>query len=726
MRLSYATISILGLFLFCHFIVTSVQATEAPDDLVSCEFAVDVVNGAFFSIHVTADVERFTLDASGKTYTKSDIQGFSASDPEKMGSIKYALKVSLSDQLRESFPGSDIKTDQDLPFYGSSVFTDSFNITLSPGFFSLNGSVNAVEVVNGLMDCGGSVNYSIPLMAYSGWNNTFVFVLSDEIGYKRTTGTVKNDQITWKVLNWDGDNPLKDAELTLIDSVPTSGMDLNESTLLTFELDCTEPKEPQLTVMLHAEAIDISSLDLLPSLFSHVNVLPSDGIRLLVKNNLTSWNALYFSTFKPLSEQIISSIESPLFNQSIDVVFSWDNSTTDNCEEPFDLSNMDSSPPVRGLFLDDFIGLTIFDVSSRAIFGCINAGGTATIASSDINFGDMLSSLEYSYNCSLVLPDHVLIDGENPYIWDAQNPLAGNFSSDNAPYYSKQDISTDIFIDIESTDMNLLSYFTGKTELTVGVYLSESQKRNVTVIPDNLDIPNKVKIGHLNADLFRLLKEESVFSDEDISLFLSHQTMLFENRSKEMFPLLQGKALVDAETFEESLGWDENISSMDGDDPILVSSTFHSSYPLAFSFSLFPPGFEVKKQNITFTGIPHQSVTYTMVFPQGTTIDINDTLNRAEISETIEGKKSLVISFNATEGDLVDIVTIYMHPSGLFILGLFVPCIISIVITIILFIVVYIIRKKRNRLRGSGGGGDVQYEEEDYYVPPPPRSMRKK
>lgn len=726
MRRLYTGVFALGLLLLLTVSVTYVQAAETPKDLVSCEFTVNVVNGAFFSIQVNADVQSFTLEASGKTYTASDIQGFSTSNPEKMGMIKYAIKTALSSQIRESFPGSDIQTDQELPSYASSGFLDSYNITLSPTFFSLNESVNAVDVVNGLMDCGATVNYTISLKASAGWNNTYVFVLSDDIGYRRTTGVVKQDRITWKVLNWDGNTPLKDAEVTFIDNSPSIGTPINETTKVTFELDCTEPKDPQLTVMLHAENIDISSLDLLPVCFSNVNILPADGIRLLVENNLTSWNALYFNTFKPASEEIIPTIESSLFNQSVDVVFSWDNSTTDQCDTPYDLTSMDSVPPIRGLFVDEYIDLRIFDVSSRAVFGCINAGGTATVTSSDINFGDTLPSLTYPYNCSLIPPEHVLLDGKSSFLWDDLNPLDGNLSSDNAPMYSKEDISTDILIDIESTDMNLLSYFTGRTELTIGVYLSETQMRNVTLMPDQLDIPHRLTLDYMNADAFRLFVDESVFPQERVSLFLAQQTRLFENRSKQMFPLLQGKALVDKEIYEGSLLWDENISSMDGDEPVLVSSTFHSSYPLAFSFSVIPPGFEVKSQNITFTGIPNQKVTYSMVFPPGTTIDINDTLGRAMLCETIEGKKCLLITFNDSEGDLVDIVTVYMQPSGLFILGLFVPCIISIIITIILFIVVFVIRKKRKRFKGPEGPANSQYQDEDYYVPPPPRSSKKK
>ena len=724
MRISYANMCILGLFLYLLFIGTAVQSLSTTEDSVTCEFTIDVDTATTFSVHISADVEKITLSASGKTYTKSEIQTLSASNPEIMGAIKYAMKAAFSDQLRNTFPDSDIETSWELPSYTAPLFSDSYNISLSPTFFSLNRTVNAYEFINGLMDCGAIVNYSIPLQASAGWNNTFVVVLPNEITYKKTTGTVKQNRITWKVFNGDGQTPQKTAELALADKYPTSEGFSNESLKVAFEIDCEKPRQPQLSILLNAETIDIASYKVLPSLFSNVKTVPSDGIRLLVENNLTNWDKIYVNTLKPAGEDIISVVESSLFNQTIDAVFSWDNTTTTECTEPFDIISMDSLPPIRGLFTDDTILFKLCNISSRAVFGLVNAGAEVHISSSDVNFENNLNNLKYEYNGSILLPPHVFLNDQQRFQWNQTTPISGNFSSDIAPTYTNQNINTDIIIDVESTDMNLLSFFTGKTELTVGVFLSEVQYRNVTTVPEPFKLPSQINLPYLNADGFRLCVEESVFSDEEIESFLTDQTKIFENHSKELFPLLQGKAQVDKNSFEQSLIWNGDISSMNASEPVKVVSTFHSSYPLPFSFSLLPPGFDVSKQNISFTGIPHQSVTYTLVFPQGTSISINDTLQRAMVSETPEGKKCLVVSFNTSEGDLVDIVTVHMQPSGLFILGLFVPCIISMIITIVLFVVVYIIRKKRNRLRGPGGTSETGYEEEEYYVPPPPPRRR--
>jgi len=724
MRPSHASICIIFLVLYSLFTVPFVYASDVSDDMVSCEFTVDVLSGTQVSIQVTADVQMITLSASGNTYTKSQIQSFSTSNPETMGAIKYAIKTAVSDQIRGSFPYCEIKTENDLPVYSSPFFSDSYRVSLSAPFFSLNETANASEVVNGLMDCGAVINYSIPLKASFGWNNTYVFVLPDDLSYKRTTGTVKQEKISWKVFNSDGNTPERIAELSLMSLDPSYRLDGNESIKTTFEIQCQDPTTSQLGIVLHASSVDITPYNPLPPSFSNIITLPSDGIRLLAKNNLIKWDDLYTKTLKPFSETIIETVEQSSLNQTLDIVFSWDTNSTENCDEPFDLSNMDNSPPLRGLFIDEKIDLRIFDVPSRAVFGCINAGAKVSINPLDVNFGDNLESLESPFDCLWEFPDHVILEGTRSFSWDRNKRLSGNFSSDNAPSYTEQNISTDIVIEVESTDMNLLSFFTGRTELTIGVFLSENQHRHVTRIPEPLELPSRIVLPYMNADAFRLCIEEEVFAEDDVDSFLLSQTNRFENHAKSLFPSLQGKALVDKTSFEGSLFWDKDISTINDTNPIEVVSTFHSSYPLPFSFSFIPPGFEVSTQNITFTGITDQSVTYTIVFPKGTTIDINDTLGRATVMETPEGKMSLVVSFDASEGDLVDTVSVYMKPSGLFIIGLFVPCIISVIITIILLVVIYVIRKKRNRLRGASTPINTGYEEEDYYIPPPPSKKR--
>jgi len=200
---------------------------------------------------------------------------------------------------------------------------------------------------------------------------------------------------------------------------------------------------------------------------------------------------------------------------------------------------------------------------------------------------------------------------------------------------------------------------------------------------------------------------------------------LFHSRSKTLFPLIKGSALFDQSAFDESLRWNENISLMDDSNPVIVSSSIQTAFPLMFDFSILPPSASIKSLNLSFSGIKDQDVTYSMVFPKGIRIDISDTFDRAEMIHYSDGRMGFSISFNETDDDHMDSVLITMHPSGLYLLAMFVPCIISIFITMILLVLIYIIRKKRKGIRKANKEIPPQeYDQEDYYVPPPP-SKRK-
>ena len=115
-----------------------------------------------------------------------------------------------------------------------------------------------------------------------------------------------------------------------------------------------------------------------------------------------------------------------------------------------------------------------------------------------------------------------------------------------------------------------------------------------------------------------------------------------------------------------------------------------------------------------------------MIFPPGLSIGASDPLNKADVKKTKDGRYYIEITFSASEPDITDVVvSCKMVPSALFIIGVFMPCIISLIITIILVVVIYFIRKKRKgrKIETTPNQEDIaDYEDEDYYVPPPPGS----
>ena len=146
----------------------------------------------------------------------------------------------------------------------------------------------------------------------------------------------------------------------------------------------------------------------------------------------------------------------------------------------------------------------------------------------------------------------------------------------------------------------------------------------------------------------------------------------------------------------------------------------------AFGLSFLPPDFNISNQNFSLKSIQDQSVTYKIVFPHGIDrVEFSDSLDRAIKGETEDGRAYIEVSFDASEPGLTDEVNCKMYPSAFFVIGVFMPCIISFIIVVILLIIIYIVRKKRRRSKGVGivmrdEKEDSGYEELDYYVPPPP------
>jgi hypothetical protein len=684
-------------------------------------------DGVVADVSCVIDVEQVALSASGKTYTKADIISIASSSPEMFGAIKYAIKDKISDQLSQSFPDAIVSSNTDLPSYQNQQFHDEYVLLMTSSFFDLNRSIESTDFINGMMDVGFIVNYSFSLNALKGWNNSYTITLPNSLTYKRTTGKVIGQTIQWEVKNWDGNHSLKEAEMSLYETLPTISGDLNETIDLLFRINCRNPDAVSLEHVFSMKAVNLEEYNVLPAFLTNVNVLPSDAIRLCVQSGLLSWNSLYERTLVPLNSELISYIEDDTFNQTLDMVFSWDNDTTVDAPEPYNWSHMDNEPPVIGMFLDDDISLVLCDISSKAMFGLINAGAEVSISNSDVNLGQSLDDFQKPYTGIFLLPTSVYLNGSNMFQWDENSSISGSFSSTSAEPYKTPLIDSLTDIEVTSTDLNLLSFFTGKTELTISVYIKQVQKNSVIPVPSMLSLPSNVNISLLNADALRLCILEGVFSPENVADYLENHKMLFKNLSRTIVPTLKGNAQSDNTAFEESLSWDGNVSTMDGKNPVEVVSYMHSSYPLTFHFSLFPPSFDISSQNLTFTGVPNENVTYTMIFPSGVSINVEDTLNRA-IVEKVDDRVQLIVSFNSNEGKFIDVVSCRIHPSFLYIIGMFTPCILSIIITIILFIVVYLIQKKRNSFRGSASyqkqNGESDFEGQDYYVPPPPPSSR--
>ena len=388
--------------------------------------------------------------------------------------------------------------------------------------------------------------------------------------------------------------------------MPTTQNLESENISLEFKLDSRDVQATSFTSNVLIGSADIEVYNVLPSFIGNLKFIPADGFRLFENNGLITWDDTYDITVKPIEEKIKDEIEKSSFNQILDLIGIWDNATTEDCPVPYEIQNMDNKPLLKAVLTDDKIDLKICDISNRAMFGLINAGAEADISEEDINFGDTLSNIGYDYNVSLYLPENIYLDSFNVYKWNESISFSGEFESDTAVSYSSEKKNTVIEIEVESTDLNLLSFLTGKTELTFGFYLQEKRDYNVTNISEMFTLPDKISLSYLNSDAFRVCVEENVFSKEEIAAFLDSEKLLFEDRLGNILSGLsvRGKGHVEKDVFDESLkAWDKDISKMDADTAIKIDSYAHCSYPLSVDLSFLPPSFEIPEQHFNFNGI---------------------------------------------------------------------------------------------------------------------------
>ncbi len=713
------TLLLCSIILLSFFIISTVTAENTIDNLVDATFNIEFITGTDLNIEITIDAQKLTTD---KAFTAEEIKSAS---PQQLGALGYLLYIMLENQLGVTFENAEIK-DFEIPIFDGYVFTEELNVSLSPSFFKLDDSVNANDFINGVLDISAFVNYSLILETEPGWNNSYKIDLGNDLEFKRTTGTPSDKYIVWIVRNWNGAIQNKIADIQVKKKEPTTEKLDSEDIFIGFELDSTDTKNPNLITNLIIKNIDIREYNILPEVISNINFLPSDGFRLFVDNGFITWDKSYEKTVKPIEEKIITTIEESLFNQTLDISFNWDDETTIDCLIPYELLNMNNNPPIRAVFKDSDIDLQICDISSRALFGLINSGGIVSISKEDINFGEELNRIGYDYNITIYLPDNLYLEGENVYTWNGTSPISGEFQSDDAISYSSEEKDTIIEIEVTSTDLNLLSFFTGKTELSFGLDLKANRNYNVTNIPNEFMLPEKLSLNYLSADAFRLCIEEDVFSEISVNKFLISESDEFEGIFKNLLPGLEVSTNANKDSFDESLQWDGNISDMDAEKPVNVATSTHSLYSVSFDFSFLPPKFEIPRRTFNFTGLQNQDVTYRMIFPHGILIEISDQLGKAEFGELEDGRNYLQIKFSASESNQIVEVSYKMIPSALFIIGIFIPCIISLFITLILIIVIFIIRRKRRSKKEEVHYPEEKdtrgYEDEDFYVPPPPSS----
>lgn len=718
----------------------ALASSDEEQTKVAATFAITFDTATNLTISIEIDVEQITTD---KTYTKQDIIDLSKlrddQSLQELGALRYAVYQILREELKKILPDATLLNFA-MPVYQNQRFTEVLNANLASEFFQLDPGLNAYEVINGALDMDAVVSYVFEFQATKGWNNTYTFILPDSLLFRNTTGTVDDNRIQWTINNWNGLAPTTRGYLSLQATQPTTPKASNEDIRIKFNLDTTQVHTTHLQTTAEVHSIDISSYNILPSTITNLNVVPADGIRLFISNNFLSWDEIKEKTMQTIKQEILSTLQNTAFSQTPDLHFDWDPETTLNCTTPYTITAMDARPPITAIWTDANFELTFFDLPSRAAFGLISAGAQADVTAKDLNFGTTLDALKYSYTGVLTLPPHLYLNGKNTYQWNNSTPFSGTMTAESAPIYTEEKQHSMITIEFSKMDISIPSLLTGKTELTAPVSAKEDIELKVIRMPIEFSLPETMYLEFMNSDTLRLCIEEQVFTPQQISTFLTNKKQLFEATITSVLRKQNIIGYIDQMRFNSSLQWDRDIGKMDANAPVIVSLYTHSLFAVPFNISFLMPSFSIYNQQFILAGLEDREVTYRIIFPAGISITSYDMLEKTIVkSETEKGQPYLEVTFSPQEARGGLVLTCSLTASSMYVVSLFLPCILSIVLTVILLIVLILFKRKR-RMRGAPRGRrrkprreripeeeqiPSEMPEQDYYVPPPPPSSRR-
>jgi len=725
------------LLLGCFLNVSLINAESASDSNVDATLTCSFSSGA--QLIVQAQMTVNSIDVFDTRYTRQAIEDMAATNPYVMGAIMLRLHEAVKTQIEAAFNDANVDTMNTIPIYEKPFFIDVFQVNLTPAFFKYNGSLGMTDFINGVLDMGATVVYSFDLSVEQGWNTSFVYVLPSTMTlvYANTADTNPDtNTVRWVVRNWNGVDDGIDATLSMRSKNPTNTASENDDISLEYILDTRTVTDINFIDSVIVKKVNIRRYNVLPAFVTGLESVPADGLRLFIENGLFTWADFFEKTIQPIEQQTTHIIENSSFKQNLSLSFLWDAETTVNCSTPYNITHMNDSPAIRANFQDSDIDLRICQMPARAFFGLINAGANVSISSGDVNFGLGLDGIMYPYAIMLRLPTNITLDGDTNYIWNNTTPISGAFISELKPNPPHAAEHVETFIDIEllKMDLNIPSVFTGRTELTVSIKMREDDSLYVIRRADELSFSPKIDISYLNADAFRLCTEENVFSEGQIIAFLSEKTALFQQRLSNVLQGVEVKGAVDKTSFANSLVWDGDISAMDDVVPVVVSNYANEVYMIGFNVSLWPAALSVVPQQFAFQGIENQTVTYRIIFPRG--IDINATENTGKpliIGTTNDGRDYVELTFDEETAANSTVLTCVLNASPVYVLGLFLPCILVFLLLVVLIVIIYLIRKKKGGFRRGKrklfepeDNEPSDYSEQEYYIPPPPSSTKKK
>ena len=687
------------------FLLPIKASSSTAETVVNATFDITFLDGVNLSIKVKLDSYRIKI--FGESYNTSQIR---ASYDENKGAFKQVLYSYVEDAINHVF--SNCTSELGRPYVDENSLSGNSN---SPVVFYMDCTVSLTskffgtsipyisDFVNGFLDSGGVISYTFNFYANTGWNNTYHFITTDkmEIIEVNQNGilSLSGKEVTWTIENRLGTEAKQGRGTFKVRyENPTSAFDA-EDIHLDIYFDFSEIERARFNCTINVNACRINSFVDMPSFVSQATFLPSDAIRMLVKQNLTNWEAIYTNIFAPIKKNV-GNVLNNSFNISTNLLFNFNLSTTENCSTPYNTSKIDASPPITGV-LSDYLNIPLCGISPRAFFAFVYGGGTGKITEDDIP----LYGINHPFDAHLVLPEGL----NGTATWNVTTPLNTTIYCSNALKYEEEKITRDIEVNLRNLDLDLISILTGKSNVVATIDVGYNQNLYHLLLQPEFTIPSCISIPYINSDLLRVCIEESIF--KNMSGFYDRQREFAEQHVAEIFDLSDVDVYVDQAELDNNLQWDKNIKQMDDEEPFVVPLSAHISYKTDFDFSLSSFSLNIKNQTLHLKGIPGQDVTYKFVLPKGIEIRCNDSLNRTTIIPLDDGGTLIEVMFGKDEGDQETILYYSLKTSPLFTLVVFLPLILTLIIVVALFALLFYIRKRRRRLPPAP-------PKEERYIPP--------
>lgn len=681
------------LALICLFPYNPVNAYDSKISWMDTDFVFEFSNGTYLNFRIKVDVHNLTV--FGRIYGADELREL----PVGAGAASAAIYEYLSDILEKVFHGCKVNLDipnpdsstlnipKDSDIYNPPItFYTGGNVSINNAFFGSD-FINVHDLVDGLLDVGAKIRYDFGFVAPPFWNVTYIFRLPTYISIKevyRGITSIDGREVKWEINNWKNRNEgVKEGYVILREVSPSYYVDREIiDTNITFDLSKID--SAYIDSCLNIRSLYVSDIVSFPSFIEGVEILPSDGVRLLLMNGLIHMDKLQELTRNKWS-YLIEDLNKAL-GKNLTFSMYMDNNTTINCPLPYNTSHMDTDPPIiiKGLAQIE----KLFDnLSTRAVIGTVYSGGKVSINRDLID----LDRLRYPFEAKMVLPY-----GSN-YTWNSSRKLNVTLSYDMAPKYTTERKERIVEINVKDINLDLLDMLSGKGNVVDSIDIRDNLLIYRIRSSNLLSLPSWIEMDIMDSDLFRLFVEEGIL-DIELRHFIDERL----NISKDLLKLVakQGelKVYLDEMRFKSSLEWDKNIRNMDDQKPINISFFSITNRKSKFSFSLFPFSLTIVNESFDCFSTPGENITYIIVFPKGAELYFNDSLSRSRRIVLDDGRECIEVSFSSNDGLTSTTVYYSLKLSPLITLLVFLPIFVMIII-IIIIVGIIIITLRRRRLR---------------------------